>query len=765
MKQPKAPPGGGGFHAIMGRTSDDKGMGGVDGLVKGRAPRNWRSRLDRILPLDLREISFAAGARAATASALPVLAGELLHRAELNWIAIIGFWTCLADVGGSNRTRTLSMGSFTLFAALGNILSYFVQDSTPLAILLVLVWSFGASMARLFGNAATTVGVLLTTDVLVSIGIPDADLQAAVARGALTLIGGAWAMALALVLWPVHPNAASRRAIAACWRSLADFAAALGQVHGRASPSEAEWGRLVRERRNHVRAAIETARGTIAETRRRAPGESDRGSSLVILAAEIDQIFAALIALSEVLELASSIDRHPDIHFQVDAALTRLAGVAKQLAEAMSGGPLPATADLTVAARALRRAVEASEPHGTADLAAYRQAAGLIETIGGYAGHAAMTIQGVTPDTPPPVGPDHVAAVAPPERRPRMADWLTTLRANFDFNSITFRHALRLAITAAVAVALTRSMGLMRGYWLTITAAVVLQPYLATTFRRTVERVVGSVAGGLVAALLGWMLPDPIAITIVIFPLAIATMAFRPVNYTLFVFLLTPQFVLVAELFQTGGSGDLYLAMLRAMHSLLGGALGLAAAYLLWPVREGLELPRQMARAVRTNRDLARAALDQFLGREAGEGLAMPRQRAGMASNNAEASLQRLIDEPHTGTRREEEPATTILTCLRRLAGVALTLAHLPGNLVADDAKAPLDQIKDWIGSGLSAIADSVERRMPPPELPEPPDLTPLTGEVAAAPSTDRQLLEHEIARLVRQVHVLHAAAIRLAGF
>ena len=740
-------------------------MSGVDALVKGRAPRDWRSRLDRILPLDLREISLAAGTRAATASALPVLAGELLHKQELNWIAIIGFWTCLADVGGSNRTRTISMGSFTLLAAIGNLLSFFVQDSTPLAVLLVLIWSFGASMGRLFGNAATTVGVLLTTDVLVSIGIPDADLKTATMRAALTVTGGLWAMALALILWPVHPNAASRRAVAACWRSLSDYATALGQVHGRQESSEADWGRLVRERRNHLRAAIETARETLAGTRRRAPGESERGSGLVILAAEIDQIFAALIALSEILELASAIDRHPDIHFQVEAALSRLGGIARQLAEAMTGGPLPPAADLAAAARGLRRAVEAAEPRGTSDLAAYRQAVGLIETIGGYAAHATSMIRGVAPDAQPPLEPEHLKALAPPDRGDRFADFLSTLQANFNWRSITFRHALRLAVTAAVAVALTRSMGLTRGYWLTITAAVVLQPYLATTFRRTVERVVGSVAGGLVAALLGWMLPDPIAITVVIFPLAIATMALRPVNYTLFVFLLTPQFVLVAELFQTGGSGDLYLAALRAMHSLLGGALGLASAYLFWPVREVRELPKQLARAIRTNRDLAAGGLGQFLHKEDGHQLATLRQTAGMASNNAEASLQRLIDEPHAGTRREEEPATAILTCLRRLTGVALTLAHMPDHRIEPEMCGRLDLLKDWIGSSLSAIADAIERGSVPPDLPPAPELPPIVFDATSATSTEGLLLDQELARLARQVGVLQAASIRLAGF
>ena len=126
---------------------------------------------------------------------------------------------------------------------------------------------------------------------------------------------------------------------------------------------------------------------------------------------------------------------------------------------------------------------------------------------------------------------------------------------------------------------------------------------------------------------------------------------------------------------------------------------------------------------------------------------------------------QRLIDEPHTGTRRDEEPATTILTCLRRLAGVAHTLAHLPTDLLDADAKARLDQLREWIGSSLSAIGDAIERRMPPPELPPAPEVPASTADRTPEPSTERQLLDHEIARLARQVGVLHAAAIRFGGF
>ncbi len=80
----------------------------------------------------------------------------------------------------------------------------------------------------------------------------------------------------------------------------------------------------------------------------------------------------------------------------------------------------------------------------------------------------------------------------------------------------------------------------------------VLQSSVATTWPRALERAVGSVLGGALAALLGLVLHSPLALTAAVFPLAIATMAVRPVNYGLFVFFLTPLFVLVIELSQPG---------------------------------------------------------------------------------------------------------------------------------------------------------------------------------------------------------------------
>ena len=60
--------------------------------------------------------------------------------------------------------------------------------------------------------------------------------------------------------------------------------------------------------------------------------------------------------------------------------------------------------------------------------------------------------------------------VAPLRRRPPVRDAWTTLRANLTMDSTACRHALRLAVTLALATAFERVLELPRGYWVPLTA-------------------------------------------------------------------------------------------------------------------------------------------------------------------------------------------------------------------------------------------------------------------------------------------------------
>ena len=159
-----------------------------------------------------------------------------------------------------------------------------------------------------------------------------------------------------------------------------------------------------------------------------------------------------------------------------------------------------------------------------------------------------------------------------------------TLRQNLRLESDALRHALRVGIGATLAVALSRSFAVNHGYWMSLTLVFILQPYFAATWQRTVERVLGSVAGAIGASLLGLLLSTPLSVALAVLPIALGTFAARTVNYALFTFFLTSQFVLVSHIQQP----DLHepeLAALRAFNSVLGAVLALLIGFLLWPRR------------------------------------------------------------------------------------------------------------------------------------------------------------------------------------
>ena len=105
-----------------------------------------------------------------------------------------------------------------------------------------------------------------------------------------------------------------------------------------------------------------------------------------------------------------------------------------------------------------------------------------------------------------------------------------------------------MGIGATLAVALSRSFAVNHGYWMSLTLVFILQPYFAATWQRTVERVLGSVAGAIGASLLGLLLSTPLSVALAVLPIALGTFAARTVNYALFTFFLTSQFVLVSHI-------------------------------------------------------------------------------------------------------------------------------------------------------------------------------------------------------------------------
>jgi uncharacterized membrane protein YccC len=315
-------------------------------------------------------------------------------------------------------------------------------------------------------------------------------------------------------------------------------------------------------------------------------------------------------------------------------------------------------------------------------------------------------------------------------------------------DSVVLRFALRVGIVTAVAVALTAALDLKRGYWITITAVMILQPYTGTTSVRAVQRVLGTVVGGMLTAGLAALFHDPLAIFALVFVFALLSVALLPLNYGAFSVFLTPTFVLLAE----ASTGDWHLAGVRILNTVLGGGLALVGSQLLWPSPESERLPAYLAQTITALRNYLALVVQRFDDRseDASRALREARRQVGLAILNAEESFQRLLGE-HRGPAEALAPAMTLLTYTRRFTAsiAALALSRHSVEALPRKALAPFARAADAALADVAAALAAGRTPAPLGALPEAPS-------AAASP-----LLRGRLTRLGRQLKTLHDAAAR----
>jgi uncharacterized membrane protein YccC len=671
-------------------------------------PTRWQAQLREVVRTAPVRPNLAAGLRTALATVVPVLAAPLLGGEAATWLGLAGFMVSLADKGGAYRTRAAAMGALAVVGAVSATVGALAAPYPVLAVALVLVWGVAGALVQVYGTGAQSVGTSSGIVFLISLAAPAASVEEAVHRGLFVIVGGAWAMLLSLVLWPLAPYGPARRSVAGVWRALAVYAERWESYAARGAGERPDFA--------PVRAALEGARGTLGASRRGRMRESPRGERLLVLLESADRSLPLLVSLGDVLEGAP-----PGTRPAAMRSLAAFAETARAVADAVESDR--------------KRTVALPDAPGPP---ADPRVARLLGSLVVYARAAADTASGVVDESSPARLSE---PLAPAPRRPL----LEPLRETLSPDSVFLRHALRVGITTALAMAATQAMGVHRGYWVTVTAFIVLQPYIGATTVKGMQRIVGTVLGALLAVAIALVVRDPHGILAAIFVLAVVAVSLLPVNYAVYSVFLTPTFVLLAEL----NAHDWHLAGLRVANTLLGGALALVGARLLWSSPESSRFPGQAAAAIRSCAAFLRGATAGFPAAE----LAALRRQSGLALMNAEASFQRVLAEAPNGDPRVE-PGMAMLAFTRRLSAsiVALAYVHLHAASPGEEALAAFGAAAS---DALEGVADAVAEERPPSPLPALPAESLRPGDTA---------LGGQLARIAAQVEVLHEAAGRMGG-
>jgi uncharacterized membrane protein YccC len=590
--------------------------------------------------LDRTQSDPVVAARNAFGVAAPLIAGALAGHAGYGLAATIGaLQTGFADRPGPYRLRMLRMTGTACAAALTSGLAVLASRSDAGSVVVLLVLAFVAGLLLAGGPSATQVGVAGVAAALVIGHIPQ---QASVAWHVSLLVfaGGAVQVLLAIAGWPVGRHRPERIALAGLYRELAGAA----RAH-----RGSEFG--------------PPAGATLTAVRQTLYGVGhDHGPSVEayrVLLDEAERIRREIVVAASMAQRLET-EAEPGLAKRVRAALAAAASVLDELAAALAEARDVRTEILDAARATLSATVDELTAGVGVDAITRHAAAGRLRALSGQLRAAvestrAGATEGRHGDEP---GTSRAALLRAP---------LATLRANLDPQSAVFRHAVRMALLVAGSDLAMRLAHVNRGYWLSLTVLVVLRPDFATTFQRSVMRVLGTIAGLLLAtALVHWVPGGEWWRIALIALLAFGMRLAGPGNIALSAVCLSG---LVVVLLEINGVPAHTSVEARALATLAGGGLAVLAVLAL-PAWERRYVPARLAALLAAYRRYAVVVADPGADRAT---LQRARAACRLARSNAQLSVDRAGSEPVRG-HAEVELGRAVLAHSHRFIHAVLTV-------------------------------------------------------------------------------------------
>ncbi|MEN3337357.1 MAG: hypothetical protein V7647_1033 [Acidobacteriota bacterium] len=643
-------------------------MSGTFGRILGSA-----------LLVDWSQFEGTAALRCTLGVAIPLIVGLVSGQPA---VAVFGAVGAVSVGFGSFQGAYRSRAAVMLFAAAGMALSILLGSlaghSNVAAIAAAAAWGFGGGLIVALGASASFVGLQSVVAVLIAGGFPS-DLRGALLRAALVLAGGLVQTLLVVMIWPLRRFSAERRSLAAAYRSLASYAAAIPDA-----------------------ISVAPEPHTFAGTPSPLADPQPFGKAQDVL------VFQALLDEGE----------------RIRASLASLATQQRRLGEAdpVCAAKMPhmLRVALTEIAGALEDGREPREPPelwGTLDACA-RQLSSFtaIEPLLGQV-RAAWRTAGVfaAPSRPDPSLP-RITRVVPLRRRPPVRDALLTLKSNLTRESTACRHALRLSATVALATAIYRVFQLPRGYWLPLTAVLVLKPEFHDTFARGIARIAGTLLGaGFATVIARTMAPGPHALTALVLGFVWAGYALVRTSYALFTICITGY---VVFLLMVAGVSELTAAMYRVEYTAAGGLLALTV-YGVWPTWTSTEARPALAALLEAHSRYVRALLTAYVDPHRADlhSLGASRASARLVRSNAEAIVERMLAEPAGRHAMPAPVALGLLAGIRRHALAALALHAGLENGVAQPVRG-IEELSAHMASSLALLAAAIRGGTRPPPLP-----------------------------------------------
>lgn len=190
-------------------------------------------------------------------------------------------------------------------------------------------------------------------------------------------------------------------------------------------------------------------------------------------------------------------------------------------------------------------------------------------------------------------------------------------------------------------------------YWILLTILVILKPAFSLTKQRNIQRLIGTLCGGVAGALILIFVQDELTLFILLLVFMVGTFSFQRLNYIVSVLFMTPYILI---LFSFLGENTLTIAQERIVDTFIGSFIALTASFMILPNWEYHHLRNFMREALIANYHYLLKVADELAEKPFDITLyKLARRDVYVSSANLGSAFQRMQSEPKSKQQNTKE--------------------------------------------------------------------------------------------------------------
>ncbi len=586
----------------------------------------------------------ADGIRVTMAIILPVIIFAQSGKMDIGLTVATGaLCVSICDIPGPVDHKRNGMLYCNGFIFIMSLLTGLVNGHVILLGLLIMAATFFFTMFSVYGNRAASVG---TAALLVMIlRMPEIlPLQVTLTDSLLVLAGGIWYMLIALLFFRLTPYRPAQRALGDCIHETSRFLLIKAALYDTNTNFENEYRKLVTQQ-VLVNEKQDIARELLFKNKEILKEPSRTAKVLVLTFANTVDLYEQITATWYDYKSLRERFKHTGLLADVSSILKNIADELDRIGLSIqSNSTYKKQYELIPALDQLKAKIDALDDKNNNNLVLKKILVNLrnlgvhVDELMNYFSMEISAKGRLRSNT------DYSKFVSHQEID------ISIFRNNLNLGSGVFRHSLRMMITCVAGFAITKlfSYG-HHSYWVLLTIIIILKPGFSLTKQRNIERLAGTIAGGVIGILILSFIHDRDTLFWLIAFFMLGTYTFQRLNYIVMVIFITPYILI---LFNLLGLGFLNVAEERLIDTAIASAMSFAASYFLFPHWESIQLDSYMKQVLKANIDYLEKLRAFITGTPVSTlDYKLARKELYISTANLSAAFNRMLSEPKSKQR------------------------------------------------------------------------------------------------------------------